>query len=306
MPTRSATRSWSSSSVCTREAARVTIGPEVGDRATVLVVMLEELATYDGEVDDGAVFRLAHAALRCPSVIVVRADVPLAVSPPSFARCEIMPNRASIVDPRTQRWVPLLPQRGMVARDPERGGSIGTLAYKGYGFNVPAELRDRSFLEALAACGVRLALDTEPPTWPDFRTADVALCLRRINDAWDDPRHLRKPATKLVNAWVAGAIPLVAPQAAYLELVRPGDDALVVAGPVDVVDAVRRLTRDDDLVARLQAGGAERAQEFTAAHVLDAWEAVFDDASVRASVTRTAAVLLVAGTRAGARRLRIG
>jgi hypothetical protein len=282
----------------------VTIGPNVTDGATVLVVMLEELATYDGEVHEGTVRRLARAALRHPSVVVVRADIPLAVSSPSFARCEVMPNRASIVDPRTQRWLPLLPQRGVVPRDPDRAGSIGTLAYKGYGFNVPSELRERSFLEALAECGVRVALDTEPSRWPDFRTADVALCLRRFNDRWDDSRHLRKPATKLVNAWVAGAIPLVAPQAAYLELVRPGDDALVVESPDEVVDAVRRLTVDADLVDRLRAGGAERGQEFTADRVLDAWEALFDDEPSRAPLTATAAALVVTSARAGMRLLR--
>lgn len=286
-----------------RRGRVVTIGPVVPPRTDVVVVLLEELVSYDGHVRPAAVSRLARDAFRRP-VVVVRADVPLGVVPPAFVRTQVMPNRTAIVDGRAQRWVPLLPQRGLVPRDPGRGHTIHTLTCKGFEFNVPAELRAQRFLDAIAGCGVHFALDGDPATWPDFRHTDVALCVRRHNDAWDDRRHLRKPATKLVNAWVAGAIPLVAPQAAYLELVRPGEDALVVEGPDGIIAAMLRLRGDRVLVRRLQAGGAERAREFSVDCVLDAWEELLDGDLERAPVTTTTAAVVTYGARAGARRAR--
>jgi hypothetical protein len=260
-----------------RRGRDLTIGPEAPDGTEVLVVLLEEIVSYDGRLQPDAAGALAGAARRVPSIVVVRGDLPLAVSAPSFLTTEVMPNRASIVDTARQRWVPVLAQRGLRPRLRRRGSSVRTLACKGFDFNLPSELRDGSLAEAFAPLGVRVRLDCDPTTWPDFRRIDVALCARRHNDAWDDPRHLRKPATKLVNAWVGGAIPLVAPQAAYLELVRPDQDALVVAHVDEIVESVRRLTTDPELVRRLQQGGAARAREFSADRVLDAWEQLFDD-----------------------------
>ena len=259
-----------------RRGRDLTIGPEPPDGTEVLVLLLEEIVSYDGRLQPDATGALAAAGQRVPSIVVVRSDLPLAVSAPSFVTAEVMPNRTAIVDAARQCWVPLLAQRGLVPRRRRRGTSVHTLACKGFDFNLPSELRDGSLAEAVAPLGVSVRLDCDPATWPDFRRVDVALCARRHNDEWDDPRHLRKPATKLVNVWVGGAIPLVAPQAGYLELVRPNEDALVVAHADEIVGAVRRLTTDPELVRRLQRGGAARAGEFSSDHVLDAWEQLFD------------------------------
>jgi hypothetical protein len=284
---------------------RITIGPEVRHGSRVVVVLLEELVSYDGHVRPGALRRLARASFG-RSVVGVRADLPLGVAAPAFVGTEVMPNQASIVDPVRQRWLPLLPQRGLLARDPDRGATVAAVTCKGFEFNLPPEVRDGSLTAALDAIGVQLHLDGDPASWPDFRRADVALCMRRDNLDWDDPRHLRKPATKLVNAWAAGAIPLVAPQAGYLELARPGEDALVVTDLDDVVDAVRRLAGDADLVRRLQVGGAERAAELTTERVLDAWEAMFDGGLPGAPVTRLATAVVVNDARVALRRVRRG
>jgi hypothetical protein len=255
-----------------RRGRPVTLGPQAPEGTPVVLALLEEVVSYDGVLRVDAVASLLAAARRASSVIVVRADLPLSVSVPSFVTLELMPTRASIVDPARQRWMPLLPQRGLVPRDPDRGTGVTTLACKGFDFNLPPELRDGSLDQALAALGVHVVLDCDPSTWPDFRGVDVALCARRHNDAWDDSRYLRKPATKLVNAWAGGAVPLIAPQAAYLELARPGEDALVVSGADEIVAAVRRLTTDAALVRRLHAGGAARAAELSTERVLDTWE----------------------------------
>jgi hypothetical protein len=211
-------------------------------------------------------------ALRVPSVVVVMGDHPRIDRVPRFVRAVIVPNPSGVVDART-RWVPLPPQRGMVPRRPERGRRIETMALKTGTPNVPDDLRDPEFAARLADLGVALRLDERPPAWPDFADVDLVLCTRRIRAEWDaDDAFARKPPTKLINAWVAGCIPVVYPEVSHLDLVEPDVDALVVRSPDDVVDAVRRLRSDPELVARLAAGVAARGAEFSMDRVLDRWE----------------------------------
>jgi len=52
--------------------------------------------------------------------------------------------------------------------------------------------------------------------WPDFREADLILAVR----PGDRRRATNKPASKLVNAWLAGVPALLGPEVAYRELRR--------------------------------------------------------------------------------------
>lgn len=282
----------------------VTIGARP-PRDAVLVTVLFDLVRADGTDRARAALRLDRDLLRSPRLIVVLGDHPRAERVPGFARSVVVPN-PSAADGLTRRWLPLLPQRGIVPRRSARRGAVRTLVLKTGTDNVPEEYRDPQFADALERLGVVVAIEDEPSTWPDFGDADLVLCVHRPWPGWDPDRRLaRKPPTKLVNAWVAGSVPLVHPQVGYLDLVRPGEDALVVSSPADVLAAVGRLRDEPDLLARLEAGGAGRGREFTTDRVLDRWEADLWGRDHRVGSRRSVARHL-AGVTAGAARARLG
>jgi hypothetical protein len=273
-----------------RDRARpVTLGIRPPRGAATLVVSMDDLVAWWGYRRRRAAWEVDRGALRARRVVVVLGDHPRIDRVPGFVGTVIVPNPSGVVDRRTC-WLPLPPQRGMVARRPERRGRVRTLALKTGTPNVPDELRDPELAGALDALGVTLRLDERPPTWPDFADVDLVLCTRRMRPEWDaDAAFARKPPTKLINAWVAGCIPLVYPEVSHLDLVRPGIDALVVRSPDEVVATVAALQTDPALVARLECGVAARGAEFAMDRVLDRWEALLwaDD---RPSAPRRAVV----------------
>lgn len=249
----------------------VTLGSRPPSGTRLLVVDLGEITSWDGGYRPGRVLRLAPLAVRAGGVVVIRNDRPLQVASPRFVRSEVMPSSQACAGRVGARWLPLLPRRGLVRRAPSRRGRVESLVLKAYPSNVPEYVSDPGFRQQLDDLGVELRVDVHPAAWPDFRDADVTLCDRRLHCAIDGDHVARKPPTKLINAWSAGSIPLVFPEAAYLALVRDGSDALIVDSPEAVVDALQRLRDDRQLLTALEEGVRMRMVEFEVDRVLDRW-----------------------------------
>lgn len=283
------------------EGMPVTIGPAVPRESTALVAILHELIGWHPSAPAQPVALLAREALRCrpvPRIVVIRVDVPLQVAAPRIASLTIMPTRAS-VERDDQLALPMLPNRGLVPRDAARADQLRTVAIKAYSYNVPSWV-DARFHDALADLGFVLRIDTEQDgRWGDFRDVDVVLCTHDTANLTDERS---KPPTKLVNAWVAGAIPVCGPFTAYRELGENGSDMLVCDGTAaGYLAALAQLRESPETVAVLRAGIARRAPEFAAAAVT----AEFVDAISRATPARRAA-LTAEVIRGGIHRLKAG
>ncbi|MFM8302916.1 MAG: hypothetical protein ACKOA9_01255 [Actinomycetota bacterium] len=251
---------------------RVSLGPRPPRATATLVVSMDDLVSWRGHRRRRASWVVDLLALRIPRVLVVLGDHPHGDRVPRFVRATVVPN-PSAVRGDGARWLPLLPQRGMIPRAATRRGRVATLALKTGTPNVPEAFRTAAFSAALADRGVTVRIDEHPAQWPDFADVDVVVCTHQRRPEWDgDDAFARKPPTKLINAWVAGCVPLVFPEVGYLDLAEPGRDALVVRSPAEVVEAVVRLRSDATLVAHLEAGVAARGAEFAMDRVLDRWE----------------------------------
>lgn len=199
---------------------------------------------------------------------------------------EFVGNRSLITHP-FQQWVPPLPQRGLQPRAPERRGRVRSLAFKGNPENVPDELKGSEWENALQAWGVEWLLDVPSRTdgqdqsWHDFSAVDAVLCVRRQDRT--DELGSAKPPTRLVNAWVAGCVPLAAREPGYAEIGVNGADTLFVDSPRDALPLLDRLANDSDLVARLEAAIDVRGSEFAPARVLKAWRDALVTAAAEAS-----------------------
>lgn len=246
---------------------RVTLGP-VQPEDGVVVAFAKSLRDLSAQ----------HALLRGlgnKPLMLIRSDIGPGWHPRFTADVEVMPYGQAVTGP-SQIWVPALPQRGMLRRSAERFGRIRTVGFKGNPENLPAFMRDPAWTLTLEAMGLQWLADSPQQwggsdhNWHDFSEVDVAVCLR----AEDVGRQSWKPATKLINAWCAGAIPLVGPEPAYLELVTPQRDAFVVENESDVVGALERLQTEPALVQATEAAIETRAKAFAPEAVLEKWRTV--------------------------------
>lgn len=210
--------------------------------------------------------------------VLIRGDRDASWQPPVEPDVTVVPNGTGDRRPQgrgTVRFIPLLPQRGLIPRDADRRGSLSTVAFKGNPENVPDYLRDGAFVRTLEDLGFTLRLDVPTDTdgrgnrWHDFAEVDVSLCVRAASPS-DDLR--RKPATRLINSWLAGAVPLVAPEPAYLELCRDGDDAFIVDGPDAIVTLLGRLKHDTITLQRVESAVDDRARHFLPSVIVERWD----------------------------------
>ena len=245
----------------------VTLGPVQPDDC-VVVVYAKSLRPLTAQ-------RALLRGLGSKRLITIRSDIDPGWHTRFTPDVEVMPYASAVTGPR-QAWVPALPQRGMIRRSAERFGRIRTVGFKGNPENLPLFMRGPAWVQTLETMGLRWLPDTpergdgSDHSWHDFSEVDVAVCLRAEHVG----RRSWKPATKLINAWCAGAIPLVGPEPGYLDLVTPNEDAFLVVNESDVVAALTRLTTDVNLVQATERAIEKQARDFARDAVLDQWWAL--------------------------------
>jgi hypothetical protein len=196
---------------------------------------------------------------------------------PLIADFEILQNPC-FADGRRRFHIPHWPQPGLLPRDPARGTAIRRLVYKGFDGNLNPEFRRPEWRQLLAERGIEWVVDAAPFAgretdsqiidWPDFREADLILAVR----PGDRRRSTNKPASKLVNAWLAGVPALLGPEVAYRDLRRSELDYFEVASLAEARAAVDRLLGDPGLYRAMVENGRARARDFTAEALLPRWE----------------------------------
>jgi hypothetical protein len=254
----------------------VTLGSEVPSGTRLLVL-------YAVSIEPLAERKAAHALIRRHRgrYALIRADAPPNFRLPIPPLLDVVPIPSRARRPH-ERWIPPLPQRGLIPRKRERFGSIRVAAFKGNPENVPAALRSESFAEALSRRGIELRIDTPARTdgadqsWHDFSGVDVVLCLRRLSK-WRD--ITRKPPTRLINAWCAGCIPLAGREAGYVELATDEEDVFFVDDASGCLDILDRLADDSRLLRRVERQVAVRGRAFAGTAVLGLWRDALLDAA---------------------------
>lgn len=251
-----------------------TVGPDIPAGTTLVVAMHRVFPRTDLRT----LIRYAMRVRR-HRVLSIRSDFPEVLR--SFVRLdvEVAPNQSFIEvhGNSSMVFMPPLPQRGLVVRDPARGDLLATATLKANPNNIPDGLRDPEVIASLARLGVRLVVDQpsrvdgSDQRWNDFSDIDVAICVRR-----EDQVTRAKPATKLRNAWLAGVIPIASREPAYTEIATDRRDVMFIDHLDDVVEVVQELHDDAGLRSRLRSGVAAAAAELpTLDAMLDDWWALF-------------------------------
>ncbi|MEM6674116.1 MAG: phosphotransferase [Planctomycetota bacterium] len=183
-----------------------------------------------------------------------------------------------------KRWhIPYWPQPGLLQRDPRRGTRLERVAFKGFHINLHPYFLRSDWEAWLDSQGMGWQLDSMEHAlseefgvhvdWHDYRRVDAVVAFRPSGRS----RHQRsgfthKPATKLVNAWLAGVPAVLGPEYAFRELRRSELDYLEIQRPEDARGALLRLRQDPSLYEAMVENGRERAREFSNEVITAQWE----------------------------------
>lgn len=183
-------------------------------------------------------------------------------------------------------FLPHWPQPGLISRDPARGDRFENLVFFGDPPNLAPELRDPEFATRIRAkFGIEFHL-AENGRWHDYSEADAVLAIRALGPG----AFLRKPATKLYNAWLAGVPFLGGADSAFSSDGSPGGNYLRCTSLAEVESALTKLREDPAFRQRLVQEGRKAAEAFVPEKVFERWAAFTDQI-----VSRTAPAFFAKG-----------
>ena len=210
-------------------------------------------------------------------ICTMRADVVNFRFP--FADAEIVQN-GKFADGERSFHIPHWPQPGIIPRDPSRGTKIQTITFKGDQGNLHPDFQSERFMQFLDTHGLELVC--EGPTtseerhefarWHDYSESDLILAVRK---SWEEGGvRPEKPASKLINAWLAGVPALLGPEYAYRELRQSPLDYIEVGALDEAIEAIQRLRTHPDLYQAMVEHGRDRAEAFTPERITERWAEV--------------------------------
>ncbi len=199
-------------------------------------------------------------------VIGCRSDGPK----PAICNFTVVQNKACI-NSETDIFIPHWPQPGIIPRLKERGSTLENIVFKGGEINLYESFRSPEFKLELEKIGVKLRINGRPETgpivWHDYSTDDLVLAVRDLTEQ----DALVKPASKLVNAWIAGVPALLGPEVAFQEQRQSDLDYMEVTTPQQVFEAVKLLKSQPELYQKMVANGLHRAEDFTTEKMIERW-----------------------------------
>lgn len=187
-------------------------------------------------------------------VVAVAADY----EPHPGAQLQILQNPAAKLTHSV--FMPHWPMPGLIPRDPARGDRFENLAFFGAPENLAPGIAETKWP------GIELRI---PPSsqWQDFSEVDGVIGIRDFTTA----THARKPATKLYNAWLAGAIFLGGRDAALRGERRSELDYLEAHSLAELTAVIERLQKDPELRRAMMANALKRAEEVSPAATRARW-----------------------------------
>jgi len=198
-------------------------------------------------------------------IVCTRADKP----PTNLTPWRVVVNPAA-VESRRDVAMPHWPQPGLVPRDLSRGDRIRTAGYLGHGPELHPSFYSAKFHRPLREMGIEWR---QPVDHHDFSDIDVVVAVRSGDADW----KRNKPASKLVNAWLAGVPAIVSDESAYAGLRKGPLDYLSAENAEETLTCLRRLREEPDLCRQMSENGFQRKGEFTVGAIVQRWADFFDE-----------------------------
>jgi hypothetical protein len=194
-----------------------------------------------------------------------------------FANMHIVQNMRQSKRLRNAHFVQHWPQPLLVPRDTVRGTRFEHAVYYGDEVNLTAELQTQAWRDSVANLGLTWTIRGDAsPLKASFADADVIVAVRSFQKSG----FVRKPASKLFNAWIAGIPAILGAEFAYQEQRKSQWDYIEVHSVEEALQALRLLAASPELRNRIIENGRLRAKEVTVSAITEHWRAVLFDSAV--------------------------
>jgi len=234
-----------------------------------IVVMLPEPGRWRSFCEE-----YSHALHKDLLIVTIRAD--LVGFRTSIADAEIVQN-PYFADEKRVFHVPHWTQPGLIPRDTSRPPEVQVVAFKGHWSNLDDNVVTPRLRRYFASRGIEFRVEdasdmyTAEP-WHDYQDVDVVLAVR---EPWSiDKRCRDKPATKLMNAWLAGVPALLGPEYAFRARREGPLDYIEVHSDIDVIEALERFREDPTLYEAMARRALKRSREVTPEKTTERWAEV--------------------------------
>ena len=195
--------------------------------------------------------------------VSIQADYPRVL----WAQFHIQQNADQLCEDSALQY--LWPQAGIRARDPARR-SVERVAFFGRATgNLAAS--EEEWARLFAKEGLNF-ITRDAERWHDFSDVDIAIGVRSFGHA----RHSRKPANKMINAWI-GRVPFIGgADSAFAQAGTAGIDHLLATTSDEVVMQAVRLAQDEALYRSLVEAGSAKATLFSVDRLVEQWTAMLE------------------------------
>ncbi|MEL6455295.1 MAG: hypothetical protein AAFQ40_11355 [Cyanobacteria bacterium J06623_5] len=189
-------------------------------------------------------------------------------------------------------FLPHWPQPHLVPRDPSRGDRFETVAFFGHQNSLAPELMSHAWQVALAERGLRsraicntnpwYQYETVDASWNDYHDVDAVVAVRSFSALQRTVTggFSNKPATKLYNAWLGGAIPVLGAESAYRKTGQPGRDYVEVVSFSDLLDSLDRLKGNAIIRQTFRARGQEQSELYKPEKIVRKWQVFLEAVAI--------------------------
>lgn len=193
------------------------------------------------------------------------------------AHCHVVHNPHELEIERNSLWnsyyIPHWLQFGLIPRLKERGNTIENAAFIGSRSNLASEFSSQKWIDALNAIGCKWHPIFSADRWNDYSNIDVIIAARRFTqETW-----MIKPASKLVNAWIAGVPAILAAESSFSALRKSELDFIAISSLDEALDGLKQLKNNPQLYQAMVENGLERSQEFSEGKITEHWLNFFSE-----------------------------
>jgi hypothetical protein len=162
-------------------------------------------------------------------------------------------------------YIPHWSQPELIPRDVSRGDSFENIGYLGSRDQLATELQSEEIQEKFRSMGLKFHIIEQD--FHNYSQLDAVIAVR----SFDSNPYLHKPASKLVNAWMAGVPAILSSESAFRSLRQTSLDYLEVKTPDECFQALQTLHDNPNLRLAMIKNGHNRSKDFSDLQITERW-----------------------------------
>lgn len=205
-----------------------------------------------------------------------------------FANLQVVQNPVQAYWYKNCYYIPHWPEPGLKARVPS--SRFENISFMGMISQFTPELGSEEWSKTLRQLGLSWVprIETfqydDPASyrigdgrWADLTEIDAVVAIRQFTSY---PTFDQKPASKLVNCWLAGIPAILGAESAYRALYRSELDYIEAHSKEEVIAALTKLKDNPGLREAMAQNGLIRSREFSAEAVVQRWIRFVEDVAI--------------------------